>query len=153
MWQGVLWVVRLYIPPAPGDDVHMFRYHLVQSVGIVGMWAVFWLAVIWLVGRLPPFVPQIAWASDVATVSHKVDAIGAQDRAISAQLNDIRILSLRTNISQQFKDSCLARRSGNQGDLDRANDALANYVDQYYQLSGRPFALPRCETVLVESKP
>lgn len=141
----------LYIPPTPGNDEQMFRYHMAQSVGVVGIWFVAWLVGFWLIGRVP-FIPQVAWAEQVQQVSMKVDKITHDNTRIWDKLTDIQILQIRAGIEQQLKTACLAKRSHNQADLDNANSQISQLTDSYYQMSGRPFSLPSCTTILVDGK-
>jgi len=143
-------VLKLYWPPDPDWRSHAFRFHLAQSVSIIAMWAAAWVFGLWIVGRLP-FMPQVAWASDVAAITRKVDAVHQENGHISATLRNIQLLQLHNNISQQLKDLCLAKRSKNQVDLDSANGQLTQLLDEYYDMAGRPFALPSCATVLVDA--
>lgn len=148
--QILLWIAKLYWPPDPDMRSHAFRYHLAQSVGILGIWMSAWIVGLWLIGKLP-FIPQVAWASDVKIVVAKVDTVRDENRHVMASLKAIQVLQLRTGMSQLFKDACLAKRSGNQADLDSANAQLVQLTDQYYDMAGRPFELPSCDTVLVEA--
>lgn len=146
----VWWAAKFYIPPTDDSDrEHVMRFRIAQSVGILGIWLVAWTAFTWVIGKLP-FVPQVAWASDVAAVSRKVDAVTAQNTLVSGQLVQIHVLQLRTAIVQQYKNSCLAHQAKNQTDLDQSNEVLTSLLAQYHDITQHDFQLPQdCDSVLV----
>lgn len=149
MWETVKWLVSLYIPPKPGDNEHLMRYQIAQSVGILGIWVLAWGVGIWLIGRAP-FLPQVAWAQEVQAVAVKADNLSKDNTNIWNKLTDIQLLQLQTSIASQVKNACLAQRSHNQADLDNANSQVSQQTDMYFTLAGRPFNLPSCSTILVE---
>jgi len=129
----------------------MRRFHLAISVGVVSIWVVAWFVLFWLVGKAP-FMPQVAWADQIAQVTQRIDTISRDNSRIWAKLTDIQTLQLRASIEQQLKNSCLAKRAHNQSDLDNANQQLNQMADIYVQLAGRPFTMPSCNTILVDGK-
>jgi hypothetical protein len=146
MWKAFLWMVQLYIPPPPGDAVRLWRFQATQSIGLVGLWLVVWATGAWVIGLAPSWVPRFAWADEVADAEHKADAV---NRSLGA----IQLLGVKSNIGDQLKASCLAFRSGNQADLDSANNQLITLRETYFQMTGHEYHLPACDTILVESKP
>lgn len=144
-WDAVLWIVKLYIPPPLGDEARMFRFHAAQSIGVLGLWVVVWTAGLWLSGKLP-IENQIAWAADVKRVNDKVDGVHGEMAPVLVALKEIRIAGLRSNISEQVKYQCNAKRAKNQLDLDQANDQITKLTDQYFALTQRQLKLPSCDT-------
>lgn len=155
MWETIKWVLSLYIPPDPANREHVMRYQIAQSVGVVGIWFVAWFMGVWLMGRVP-FVPQVAWAesvqTQVGTVSQQVASIARDSKRIEKTLANIQLLQLRSSMETQLKNSCLARRSHNQQDLDNANAQLDQMMDIYNVLAGKPFNTPSCATIMVDTK-
>lgn len=139
------WIVKLYTPPKPGDTQHLFQYHLAISVGVVGIWIVAWMAAAWLAGEIA-FVPQVAWANEVHT---ELQSLDAKNDRISRQLAEIQLLGLESNISEEVKAVCRARKSGVQNDLDAANRQLLQLTTTYEQITGREYHISDCSTVLV----
>jgi hypothetical protein len=133
----------------------MFRFQLAQSFGVVSIWFVAWLLGLWLFGRIP-FLPQVAYANDVQSSSQQltqqVARIARENSRITAQLNTIQLLQIRSGIETQLKYLCQAKRSHNQADLDNANQQLNTLNDTYYSIAGRSFALPSCDTILIGGK-
>ncbi len=151
MWDFIKWLLLLYVPPKPGDIDAMYRYQVAISISAVSIWAVAWLVGLWLFGAVP-FFPQVAWADQIKNVQDQVDRISGEERQVINKLTAFQALQLRQAIEQQFKTSCMAARARNQADLDNANRQLNELTDQYYQIAGRPFSLPSCNTVLVDGK-
>jgi len=148
MWNTIWWVIRLYTPPDPGDVKAMFRYHLAQSIGLLGLWVVVWTTAFWLIGDAP-FMPQLAWAGQVDVVAKSVEKIAHENTKIASQLTTIQLLQLRSSLETQLKYLCQAQQAHNQQDLDNANHQLSDLTDAYFQLAGRPFTPPSCTTILV----
>jgi hypothetical protein len=148
MLEKIWWIVKLLIPPTDGNEAHMLRYHITQSVSHICIWIVAGIAAVWLFGKIP-FVPQVAWASDIKTISDNQVAMQKDSKHVNDVLEKIELLNVRSNISEQVKDVCLAERNKNQSDLDEANKTLNDLTDDFYKLTGRVFVPPSCDTVLV----
>lgn len=98
IWSSLWWIIKLYIPPKDGDPMHLFRYHVAQSVGILGIWTVAWVAAFWLWGGFPSWTPQVAWSADLQPIAQKIDLNAKENKRVEGKLNQLILLQVRTSL-------------------------------------------------------
>jgi hypothetical protein len=152
--KSIWWIVKMYMPPKDNDPIHLRRYYMAQSVGVLGIWAVAWVTAFWLVGKVP-WVPQVAWAADVATLTTRIDRvdnhatitgnrISAQVDQVSQELKAFRIFTAGNNIWLDTKDQCKLgpNSAGMREEMERKIEWEMN---EYFALAGKPYTRPPCD--------
>lgn len=116
----------------------------------------------WAQGWLPG-VYGVATKEDIKdvaqTASVNVTSLGKRMDRIETTVNNISLQILRSSIQTELTNSCTAQARSNQDALDRANRALfgqdgqEGLLEQYQQMTARPFSVPPCSSILISPTP
>lgn len=149
-------IVKFFIPSKDPGHLYGWQWAVVVLLFFIAISGVGALA--WAQGKIPGLsgvaTKDDLKASDDAT---KAQITKMDDRltAVERVVNSLNLRDVKASIQKSLENSCIAQQRHNQDALNRANDDLygtngsQGYLDQYQDLTGRPFSIPPCTAILI----
>lgn len=121
--------------------------------GLLGVMLMWLLLIAWIFGWLPMWVPQPAYAIDLAPLRRENTELKSQIGSLQKTINDndrsLRLGQLDPQLDIALTQYCLARRSSSQETVTLYFGKLRDLEIQYQRLTGEPYQREACETILI----